>query len=229
MTLWLLLLLLVVVLLVVLNHTFPSESLGQILIKEERSRDRLELVKRLVLWNDTRKISIPGAATGVPEEFRKTYGTKRCTIGHTEASIAPRMDEELRDGSEGGGAHEERFSTRAHRGERACRLVSPHPGSPPPGSRKHPPGSSRGLQRGVGTGTRTCFAGSDAARTPRCRDLSHSTAGLARSSPRERPGALMVDTAAAGGRRRQELWRFRYPSGAERGGRAAAQAPDSGL
>ena len=131
----------------------------------------------------------------------------------------------LRDGSEGGGAHAERFSTRAHRGERACRLVSPHPGSPPPGSRKHPPGSSRGLQRGVGTGTRTCFAGSDAARTPRCRDLSHSTAGLARSSPRERPGALMVDTAAAGGRRRQELWRFRYPSGAERGGRAAAQAP----
>lgn len=131
----------------------------------------------------------------------------------------------LRDGSEGGGAHEERFCTRAHRGERAGRRVSPHPGSPPPGSRKHPPGSSRDLQRGVGTGTRTCVAGSDAARTPRCRDLSHSTAGLARSSPREQPGALMVDTAAAGGSRRQELWRFRYPSGAEREGRAAAQAP----
>lgn len=107
----------------------------------------------------------------------------------------------LRDGSEEGGAHEERFRTRAHRGERAGRRVSPHPGSPPPGFKKHPSGSSLGLQRGVGTGTRTCVACSDAARTPRCRDLSHSTAGLARSSPRERPGALMVDTAAAGGKR----------------------------
>lgn len=122
------------------------------------------------------------------------------------------------------------FRAGAHRGERAGRRVSPQPAAPSqdPGSihqGAHWACSGARGARGVGTGTRACVAVLDAARTPQCRDLSHSTAGLARSSHRERPGALMVDTAAAGGRRWQEQWRFRYPSGAKRGGRAAAEAP----
>lgn len=69
--------------------------------------------------------------------------------------------------------------------------------------------------------TRACVAVSDAVRI-QCRD--HSTAGLARSSLRERPGGLIVDAAAAGGRRRQARWRSRYLSGTKREGTAAAEA-----
>lgn len=71
--------------------------------------------------------------------------------------------------------------------------------------------------------TRACVAVSDAVRRIQCRD--HSTAGLARSSLRERPGGLIVDAAAAGGRWRQARWRSRYLSGTKREGTAAAEAP----
>lgn len=115
--------------------------------------------------------------------------------------------------------------------ELAGRRANLHPVAPSQesgGSHQEAHGSCSRVRgaRGVGTGTRACVAFSDAVRTTQCRDLSHSTAGLARGSRRERPGGLIIDTAAAGGRRRQERWRFRYPRGAKREGTAAAEAPD---
>lgn len=123
------------------------------------------------------------------------------------------------------------WSAGAHQGKGAGRRANLHPAAPSQeseSSHQEAHGACSGARgsRGVGTGTRACVAVLDAARTTQCRDLSHSTAGLARSSRRERLGGLIVDTAAAGGRRRQEQWRFRYPSGAQREGTAAAEAPD---
>lgn len=123
------------------------------------------------------------------------------------------------------------WSAGAHQGKGAGRRANLHPAAPSQeagGSHQEAHGASSGARgaRGVGAGTRACVAVSDAARTTQCRDLSHSTAGLSRSSYRERPERLIIDTAAAGGRRQQEQWRFRYPSGAKREGTAAAEAPD---
>lgn len=118
--------------------------------------------------------------------------------------------------------------------ELAGRRANLHPVAPSQesgGSHQEAHGSCSRVRgaRGVGTGTRACVAFSDAVRTTQCRDLSHSTAGLARGSCREPPGGLIIDTAAAGGRRRQEQWRFRYPSGAKLEGTVAAEAPDKYL
>lgn len=124
------------------------------------------------------------------------------------------------------------WSAGAHQGKGAGRRANLHPTAPSQESgvshqEAHGAYSWARGARGVGTGARACVAFLDAARTTLCRDLSHSTAGLARGSGRERPGGLIIDTAAAGGRRRQERWQFRYPSGAKRKGTAAAEAPDT--